>query len=60
MDTKSNLKSELEKNLANSICKCHSPRKRITFAEISCTRAPYGYQSMKLATDMILYFKMAI
>eukprot|EP00924_Labyrinthula_sp_SR-Ha-C_P006017 snap_masked-scaffold_14-processed-gene-11.28-mRNA-1 protein AED:1.00 eAED:1.00 QI:0/0/0/0/1/1/3/0/61 len=30
------------------------------YAEISCTRAPYGYQSMKLATDMILYFKMAI
>eukprot|EP00924_Labyrinthula_sp_SR-Ha-C_P006008 snap_masked-scaffold_14-processed-gene-11.23-mRNA-1 protein AED:1.00 eAED:1.00 QI:0/0/0/0/1/1/3/0/76 len=30
------------------------------YAEISCTRAPYGNQSMKLATDVILYGKMAI
>eukprot|EP00924_Labyrinthula_sp_SR-Ha-C_P014833 snap_masked-scaffold_43-processed-gene-1.107-mRNA-1 protein AED:1.00 eAED:1.00 QI:0/0/0/0/1/1/2/0/80 len=29
------------------------------YAEISCTRAPYGNQSMKLAKHMILYVASA-
>eukprot|EP00924_Labyrinthula_sp_SR-Ha-C_P006015 snap_masked-scaffold_14-processed-gene-11.22-mRNA-1 protein AED:1.00 eAED:1.00 QI:0/0/0/0/1/1/2/0/64 len=51
----------LEKNLVNGICTSSFYWEKDHFyAEISYTRAPYGYQSMKLATDMILYFKMAI